>query len=487
MIKKLAQIIICLIVTQNCYASVDSKLKALDSALKDFWTNSLEGSGNVTKSGHIKHQMGGYYSGGSAYLRTPVKTLTPAQISLPHARAGCGGIDLFKGGFSYINSAEIEELMKSMLSNATGVTVSLALEALSPVLAEKVEEMLVAVRDATSMSLNSCEMAQNLVGGLAPRHDRVSSAICAQQAHHNGTVTDYIKAKHECGAGGKRNTHMKQIRKRNDVYRNEDINIVWEAMNKSNLFGTESKEQKELFMSLTGTIIIRAPTDENNSPELIYQSSKIDNNTLTTFLYGGGKGISGYKCVDADCLNLSKHEFQVSSDNAYATKTHDMIKQMIKSIKNEAYTQGSYDNKDSYDNITDSVDKELQNFLSSTSIPMYKIASVYATYPSADAVLELSTYAELIAATFIHDYLSDVLQKVIASTDQLVLPINDEVKAFKEQVERARGFLNRQEFKRHNNRQLLYQLIQKVEFTEHIITNDIIGPVADSLNWVQNL
>ena len=473
MIRQFIYIVIYLIFCQNCYAG-------LDQELSNFWKNSLGGSGNVTKSGHIKHQMGGYYSGGSSYLRTPVKTTKPLSFSLPNARAGCGGIDIFKGGFSYINSAEIEELMKSTLSNAVGVSVSLALETLSPVMAEKVEEMLAAVREKTSMSINSCEMAQNLVGGLAPKHDRISNAICSQQAHHNGKVSDYIKGKHECGAGGKRDTHMENIRKKNDLYKNEDINIVWEAMNKSNLFGTGSKDNKELLMSLTGTIIIKAPK-EKESAQIIYKSSQIDNNTIATFLYGGGDGIKGYKCIDDNCLNLEDEIFTVSRDTSYVAQTEKIISHMIDSIKAESYSKATYGD------MTDPVDTELKNFLSSTSLPIYKIASVYATYPSANSVLELSTYAELIAATFVHDYLSDVLQKVVASTDQLVSPVDDEVKELKEQVERARTFLNRQEFKRHNNRQLLHQLIQKVEFTENIITNDIIGPVADSLNWSQNL
>ena len=66
---------------------------------------------NVTGPTAFEGQSAGYYSGGNVWTRFPQKSIQPFNLQLPHARAGCGGIDLFAGSFSFINTAELVAML----------------------------------------------------------------------------------------------------------------------------------------------------------------------------------------------------------------------------------------------------------------------------------------------------------------------------------------------------------------------------------------
>ena len=69
----------------------------------DAFLNDVGGAANVTGPSAFEGQSAGYYSLGNVWTRFPQKTTTIANLQLPRARAGCGGIDLFAGSFSFIN------------------------------------------------------------------------------------------------------------------------------------------------------------------------------------------------------------------------------------------------------------------------------------------------------------------------------------------------------------------------------------------------
>ncbi|MEE4209040.1 MAG: conjugal transfer protein TraH, partial [Parvularcula sp.] len=66
--------------------------------------NSSGAAANVTGPSAFDGQAAGYYSGGSLWTRFPTKQINPVNLQLPRASGGCGGIDLFGGSFSFINT-----------------------------------------------------------------------------------------------------------------------------------------------------------------------------------------------------------------------------------------------------------------------------------------------------------------------------------------------------------------------------------------------
>jgi conjugative transfer pilus assembly protein TraH len=70
------------------------------------WFNDIGAYGNVTGPNAYRGQTMNLYTGGSLYMRTPVRNYQLASIAPPSFTAGCGGIDLFAGSFSFINKEQ---------------------------------------------------------------------------------------------------------------------------------------------------------------------------------------------------------------------------------------------------------------------------------------------------------------------------------------------------------------------------------------------
>src|SRR3989338_9204396 len=84
------------------------------SDLNHFFNN-LGFASNVTGSHSYESQAAGFASLGSVYARNQVQSLQLAHVDVPGIRAGCGGIDLFAGGFSFIKADQIVQFMQSIL------------------------------------------------------------------------------------------------------------------------------------------------------------------------------------------------------------------------------------------------------------------------------------------------------------------------------------------------------------------------------------
>ena len=78
--------------------------KSVGDSMGDFWKNAGGSYSNSTDAGGYKLQGAGYYTGGNFTARTKVVNVNPVSIVPPGIRAGCGGIDVYTGSFSHINT-----------------------------------------------------------------------------------------------------------------------------------------------------------------------------------------------------------------------------------------------------------------------------------------------------------------------------------------------------------------------------------------------
>ena len=175
------------------------------SEMNRFWQGAAV---NTTGPTAFQGQASGHWTLGNLYLRSPVRSEQIATVSLPSFRAGCGGIDAFAGAFSFINSDQLIAFGRAVAQNAAGFAFELALETISPVIAETMAKLRALAQWVNSQNLNSCETAQALVGALWSKNDRASAAICAAVGTGQGIFSDYAAAKHGCGADGRRNSTL---------------------------------------------------------------------------------------------------------------------------------------------------------------------------------------------------------------------------------------------------------------------------------------
>src|SRR5262245_1762640 len=95
------------------------RLPALGYGMPDLYTEAGLYA-NVTGPGAYRGQTMGLLTGGSMFVRAPQRTYQLASVAGPNLKAGCGGIDLFAGSFSFINEAQFVALLKNIGQNALG-------------------------------------------------------------------------------------------------------------------------------------------------------------------------------------------------------------------------------------------------------------------------------------------------------------------------------------------------------------------------------
>ena len=77
-------------------------------------------NGNVIYGGPaaVKTQTMNMYTGGNLTLAAPSRSYNLMSVQAPTVNAGCGGIDLHLGGFSFISKEQFVQTLRNIGSNA---------------------------------------------------------------------------------------------------------------------------------------------------------------------------------------------------------------------------------------------------------------------------------------------------------------------------------------------------------------------------------
>lgn len=372
----------------------------------DSFFDSLGFQTNTTGAGAYQGQSAGLYTGGQLFARNEVRRMNLANVQLPSYRAGCGGIDMYMGGFSFIDTDEFVNLLEAVGNNAVGFAWMLAMDTVSPAISGVTKDMQATIDKINQFNINSCEAAAALVGSAWPKTDESQRAICANVGVSSGAFSDMAASRLGCGAEGQRAKIMEQ--NKDGEYKAlivSNTNIAWQAI-KENKWLISDPELAQLFMSMTGTIIIKTPTNDKDRPEYITKPPIIEDNSLAkALLYGSNTDaqINIYKCMDnEDCVDIDPERKPITINKGFVQRVEDII-----------------------DSITTNIVLDLPlepheiSFLNSTSLPIYKMMNVEAGYSQSGALLSLPQYAELIAIDILYQYLNETLSVMLASAQQI--------------------------------------------------------------------
>jgi conjugative transfer pilus assembly protein TraH len=115
----------------------------------------------------------GVFMGGFA-MRTPIKSVNLITFDPPRIDAGCGGIDLFGGSFSFINSQQLIQIFRQVAANAAGLAFKAAIKAISPSLDALITEFQTLLQNMNNLAKNSCQLAHLVVD---PAASALSNAV----------------------------------------------------------------------------------------------------------------------------------------------------------------------------------------------------------------------------------------------------------------------------------------------------------------------
>ncbi len=251
---------------------------------------------NVTAGGGYQDQTGGFYTGGSVFARSKVNNADLFSLQMPHYRSGCGGIDLFLGGFSFINAAEFTQLLRNIGSNASGYAFNLALATVTPQIKSVLDDLSAKVHSITNQTINSCEAAATLVGGAWPQTDASSQLLCNAMGNELGKASDWAQSRQKCGVKKERES-INALKGTGKAVEFKDIlgdefNVAWKAIQK-NAFLSKDPQLAEFFMTISGTIVSRLV--KGRLEVKVFPSKSIDPQLLSALIKGKA-GVQIYKC-----------------------------------------------------------------------------------------------------------------------------------------------------------------------------------------------
>jgi conjugative transfer pilus assembly protein TraH len=101
--------------------------------------------------------------GGSYEMRAPVTAINLVAFDPPRIDAGCGGIDLFMGSFSFINAQQLVQVFRAVAQNSLGLAFKAAIMYISPGLDKLMTEFQTVLQDMNKLAKNSCQLAHLIV------------------------------------------------------------------------------------------------------------------------------------------------------------------------------------------------------------------------------------------------------------------------------------------------------------------------------------
>jgi conjugative transfer pilus assembly protein TraH len=429
---------------------------------------------NVTAPHAYQGQQAGYYSGGSVFSRSAVRNVQLVQVDLPSFRAGCGGIDLFAGGMSFVDNQELLKTMRNIMNNAKGYGMLLALEEVTPQIANGMKYIQDMANKVNQMNINSCEAAEGLVGGVWPKTQAAQRQVCQDVGNNTGMFRDWAESRQGCTSDGLANDFDSTMRAgaSNPLYKNlvlDSGNIAWKALQANNLVNGD-QQFAELLMSLSGSIIIQkngsgksATTSFKNLESLATNAS-----LLKAILYGDKATF--YKCDESvQCLNPTKQTILISQSSALKSQ----VEKILNSIDQKIISDQALSNQEI-------------GLLQSTRIPIYKILAVQAAYQKDPNILNVENYSEIIATDILFQYLQENLSLVRASGSSLQYP-SEIMTQFNAGINQAMTDVRAQERNAQAQVSSAIQLIEQTQVIEKMLAGQLSVQLGNSLTWARSL
>lgn len=369
----------------------------LDQTIDQFF-DKFNTVSNTSSADAINSQLGVHFIGGNGVVRTQVYDINPVHVSLPTFSSGCGGIDYNLGAINMASGTEMKNALKGIAANAVGYAFLLGVETISPSVASTIKQVQTWANQLNAININSCEIASSAVQGMWPKTQRGSAYICEHAATSSPLFKDLIEAKHGC-----RDDKDKRIRALHQVKGNNadilvgDYNIAWKALEGAAL----DEETKNLFMNITGTILVHEEIDKGIGRQAIQVFPPNYKRAIEVLRYGGNLE-KAYQ-IDRNGVDVNLGLLSILPEHAWKSKVHRMLSSIQDKILNERTTPTA-------------LSDEERNLLTTTRFPIGSLVSLMAQTKGRGIALD--HYSDTIALervlVFAEEVVRDTLQRAEA-------------------------------------------------------------------------
>lgn len=407
---------------------------------------------NLTQPQVYQGQQAGYYTGGSVYARAPVHDYPLMTSQWPSLKGGCGGIDLFTGGFSFINSQQLVDAMKNIANNAVSYSFLLALETVSPLIKNQMQSLQEKADAINRLNIQSCETGVALVGAVWPKTEAASQQICASLGSNSNLFSDYTAARQDCGVDTKKQQALNKLKQQGyGDFIADNTNLAWKAI-QTNAALKNDTALAELFLSLSGSLIV---TNTSQNGLTVLPSLMEDPRLMQTLLHGGTTPV--YRCNNTDCLSPTRSTMTITAQHALVPRVQVLIEKMLSHIQTDT-----------------ALGEDEIALLNATRLPLYKMLSVEAAYYAQASVLNLSDYADVIALDWLYQYLHEQLTLIEIGSQTLQLP-TELTQQFQQQLVKVKQRVQQLRMTSAQREQVATQLIEKTQRLEQQLLDGLVN------------
>jgi len=155
------------------------------------WVNEWFDQSTSVSSGGYQNQQRGFYSAGGFSGRYRMTNDFLVTASPPRLEVGCGGIDLFGGGFTYLDPEYLVEKFERIIQAAPAFAFDLAMTQYCQVCKDSMNTLTAITDQLNSIQLNDCRMSKRLVTAVADNKNVLSEL--AAEAAGNFSLTEALK------------------------------------------------------------------------------------------------------------------------------------------------------------------------------------------------------------------------------------------------------------------------------------------------------
>jgi conjugative transfer pilus assembly protein TraH len=443
--------LVMLSLSNSAYADINSELgKVWQSLGNEVVTNG---------SAYYQGQRGGHYTMGSVYMarqrkNRPLLSVNFPEINLDKSCYNQGVLNF--GGISFISGDELKNKLQGIVQQAGMMMVYLGVSSISPVIGETLQEVYSKLQEIGGFLSDECQAAKQIVGMTGDalgQHSAVAKDIFANIKTEQGSKGNLSEAYKTFPIG--KNEALESAAKKDERKTIQNVNLAWKALEK--VVG-RNNEIKELMMTISGTVIIRANSKDTDSPpDIQYISSQITSPNLLEALMKGNQSMPLISCNDKDkCLKTELKTKNVSRAESFEAKVSEYFELFRDALKND-----------------EELEMKAQTFLAKSGLPIFKMYDVIFQYSKGNPEYEQGILIEMVAWNILYNYLADLLKEADEAASNLQVSAMQELKSFKDGVYQAKQALLEFETKDIARYQLQMMQIKRSESIEASLAGEV--------------
>ncbi|MGI9328762.1 MAG: conjugal transfer protein TraH [Pseudomonadales bacterium] len=187
------------------------------TASADPWVDNWLSSYTFTGGGHYAGAQRGYLTAGGFQARWNTGTDYLFTAQPPRLRVGCGGIDMFLGGLSYLDFDMLGQKLQRVLTAAPAVALDLAIKQYCEQCSDTMKDIEAVARFLNGMQLNECALAKRVVATVQEDDPDILGAVWAEVSQGQSLREGLSRNAHE---------HQDQVRTSGGAPPNDLSNIM---------------------------------------------------------------------------------------------------------------------------------------------------------------------------------------------------------------------------------------------------------------------